>query len=334
VSLLTPLSGLFGLGVAARNGLYDRGILNEHRLSWPVVSIGNLRVGGAGKTPFVILLGELLQRRKQAFDVLSRGYGRHGTGVKLVDEKGSPRDFGDEPLLIARKLGVPVIVGADRYEAGRFAETMFAELRPAHGDHWMHLLDDGFQHRSLARDFDIVLVTADDKSDSLLPAGRLRENLTSLRRADAVVLEDGVSSQGLCVEGKHIWRISRKIQFPDDKAPSRPIAVCGVARPERFLNDLRAAGIEIAAKAIFRDHHAFSHSDIEGLLRLRDAHESEGFVTTEKDAINLAAASAGAMDSLQPMTIASLKLELHDEQVALDTMLATIAERVRARAGN
>src|ERR1700756_5221626 len=127
-----------------------------------------------------MLLGELLKSRGVKFDVLSRGYGRKSRGVRLVDPGGLPQEFGDEPLLIARKLQVPVIVGEDRYEAGRFAESTFGAQ--------MHLLDDGFQHRGLARDFDIVLVTQQDATDRLLPAGRLRESLSALRRADAVVL--------------------------------------------------------------------------------------------------------------------------------------------------
>src|SRR4051812_982869 len=107
MSALAPFSALFGAGVAARNALYDRGIFQARRLKWPVISVGNLGVGGAGKTPFTILLGELLQSRKLAFDILSRGYGRSDTRIRLVDEHGSASDFGDEPLLMARKLGVP-----------------------------------------------------------------------------------------------------------------------------------------------------------------------------------------------------------------------------------
>src|SRR5580704_15741072 len=160
-------SALFGLGVRARNAFYDRGLARAQRLSGPVVSIGNLSVGGSGKTPFVILLGELLKARGLKFDILSRGYGRQTKGVALVEPGGSSRDFGDEPLLMARRLGVPVVVGEDRYQAGIFAEGEFGPQ--------FHLLDDGFQHRALARDFDIVLVTPDDSRDRLLPAGRLRE---------------------------------------------------------------------------------------------------------------------------------------------------------------
>src|SRR5580698_8881757 len=141
-------SGIYGAAIAARNGLYERGWLSARRLQGPVVSVGNLSAGGSGKTPFVILLGELLKARGIRFNVLSRGYGRKSTGVLLVDPAGLAQEFGDEPLLIARKLQVPVIVGEDRYRAGRFAE---AKLGPQ-----LHLLDDGFQHRALARDFDIV----------------------------------------------------------------------------------------------------------------------------------------------------------------------------------
>ena len=130
-----------------------------------------MSVGGSGKTPFVLLLGELLKARAIKFDVLSRGYGRQTRGVALVDPAGSAHNFGDEPLLLARRLGIPVIVGESRYRAGVFAEKKFGPQ--------LHLLDDGFQHRSLARDFDIVLLTPEDIRDSLLPAGRLREPLTS-----------------------------------------------------------------------------------------------------------------------------------------------------------
>src|SRR5438309_12503 len=122
------MSAIYGAAIAARNALYDRGVFKTHRLEWPVVSVGNIRAGGTGKTPFVIALGKLLQEQGIAFDVLSRGYGRRNVNsVKLVDPKGPPAEFGDEPLLISQKLGVPVIIGADRFAAGKFAEAMFAE---------------------------------------------------------------------------------------------------------------------------------------------------------------------------------------------------------------
>src|ERR1700693_1284717 len=194
---MNPLSSLFGLGVRARNALYDRGLARVQKLSGPVVSIGNLSVGGSGKTPFVLLLGELLKARGLKFDILSRGYGRKTRGVALVAPPGSTPDFGDDPLLRARRLNVPVIVGEARHAAGIFAEQKFGPQ--------LHLLDDAFQHRSLARDFDIVLITPEDARDRLLPAGRLRQPLTSLRRADAAVLTSGASPDGLSLHGKLVW---------------------------------------------------------------------------------------------------------------------------------
>src|ERR671922_408481 len=226
---MNPLASIFGAGVRLRNTLYDRGTLPVRRLQGPTISVGNLSVGGSGKTPFVLLLGELLKARGVKFDVLSRGYGRQSRGVLLVDAGGSSRDFGDEPLLIARRLEVPVVLGEDRYEAGVFAETKFGLQ--------LHILDDGFQHRALARDFDIVLVTPDDARDRLLPAGRLREPMSSLRRADAVVLSSGASAEQLPLRPEQrVWRVRRGI-IPRG-VPSRPVAFCGIARPQNFFLQL------------------------------------------------------------------------------------------------
>src|SRR5882724_2738184 len=296
---MNPLSSLFGLGVRARNALYDRGLARAQRLRGPVVSIGNLSVGGSGKTPFVLLLGELLQARGLKFDILSRGYGRTTRGVALVDPAGSPRDFGDEPLLMARRLDVPVIIGESRYAAGVLAEQRFGPQ--------LHLLDDGFQHRSLARDFDIVLVTPEDIRDRLLPAGRLREPLTSLRRADAVVLTSGASKDSPPLEGtldgKLVWRVRRGI-VPVD-VPARPAIFCGIARPRNFVLQLRTAGIEPVAEAFYRDHHTYSEQDIRDLLNLKKRSEADGFVTTEKDAVNL----GGFLSALEPLAVVPVKME-------------------------
>src|SRR5271169_4660736 len=159
---MNPLTGVYGAATALRNTLFDCGVLPARRLEQPVVSVGNLSVGGSGKTPFVIALGELLQARGIRFDVLTRGYGRKTRGVMVVETEGTAAAFGDEPLLIARRLGVPVIFGESRYDAGRIAERKFQPQ--------LHILDDGFQHRALARDFDIVLMTERDFADMLLPS--------------------------------------------------------------------------------------------------------------------------------------------------------------------
>jgi tetraacyldisaccharide 4'-kinase len=311
------LSSIFGAGVRARNALYDRGTIRARNLQGPVVSVGNLSVGGSGKTPFVLLLGELLTARGVKFDILSRGYGRRTRGVTLVDPEGPPREFGDEPLLLARRLGVPVIVGEDRYEAGRLTERNFGPQ--------LHLLDDGFQHRALARDFDIVLVTPEDARDRLLPAGRLREPLTSLSRADAVVLTSGASPESFPLNGKMVWRVRRGIS--PAKVPGRTVAFCGIARPQNFLLQLRAAGIEPVAQALYRDHHAYTERDVHDLLKLRQQSEAESFVTTEKDAINL----GGYLAALEPLAVVRVTMELADAANAVDTMLRMIEERRAGR---
>jgi tetraacyldisaccharide 4'-kinase len=310
---LNPLSAIYATIVRARNALYDLGITRARQLEGPVVSIGNLSAGGSGKTPFVMLLGELLKNRGVKFDVLSRGYGRETRGVLLVDPAGLPQQFGDEPLLISRKLQVPVIVGEDRYAAGKLAEAKFGPQ--------LHLLDDGFQHRALARDFDIVLVTPQDATDRLLPAGLLREPLQSLRRADAVVLSGGASADTFPVDAKPVWRIRRGI-VPKN-VPPRPVVFCGIARPQNFLLQLRTANIDPVAQAFYRDHHAYTEKDIRELLALKQRSESGGFVTTEKDAVNL----GPYFSALEPMAVVPVRMDFVDSANALDTILRKISER-------
>lgn len=312
---MNPLSNIYGAIVKGRNTLYDRGFLRVRRLQGGVVSVGNLSAGGSGKTPFVMLLGELLKARGVKFDVLSRGYGRQSRGVRLVDPAGLPLEFGDEPLLIARKLQVPVVVGEDRYAAGIYAESRFGQQ--------LHLLDDGFQHRALARQFDIVLITAQDASDRLLPAGRLREPLGSLARADAVVLTSGAVAESFPLEGKLVWRLRRGIK--PQNVPPRPVVFCGVARPKNFLLQLRAANIEPFAEAFYRDHHAYEEKDVRELLELKQRSGAGGFVTTEKDAVNL----GPYLTALEPLSVVPVHMELADAANAVDTILSKTEERKR-----
>ncbi|MGH6629050.1 MAG: tetraacyldisaccharide 4'-kinase, partial [Burkholderiales bacterium] len=245
-------------------------------------------------------------------------YGRRRGGVRVVDPGGLPQDFGDEPLLIARRLNVPVVIGEDRFAAGKLAEKRFGAQ--------LHLLDDGFQHRGLARDFDIVLVTPDDARDHLMPAGRLREPLSALERADAVVLASGAALEDFPTAGKLVWRVRRGIV--PIQIPARPVAFCGIARPKNFFLQLRTAGIEPAAHAVYRDHHAYGETDIRELLALRKSSDAGGFVTTEKDAVNL----GGYLSALEPLAVVPVKMELVDAAAAVDAMLSKITERRAGRA--
>jgi len=309
---VNPLSTIFGAGVAVRNALYDQGVFKVRKLARPVVSVGNISVGGSGKTPFVIALGELLKQRGITFDVLSRGYGRTGTEVAIVDANGPPEHFGDEPLLIARKLQVPVIVGADRYQAGRLAESKFASQ--------LHLLDDGFQHRRLHRDFDVVVLPDSDVEDSLLPGGRLREPVSALRRADALVLL-GQASFNKSV----IWRARR--QMIVEGTVGKAIAFCGIGRPRQFLTGLRDLGMEVAESISFPDHHRYAESDIATLLDLKSRVGAAAFITTEKDLINLGSLAG----PLKPLQAAQVVISLEDPSFALRTLLATLEGRSGCR---
>jgi len=315
---LNPLSAPFGAGVSLRNWLYDRGSLPSRRLQAPVISIGSISSGGAGKTPFLIMLGELLKQRGVAFNVLSRGYGRRTRGVAVVDPAGSSRESGDEPLLIARKVGVPVIVGEDRYQAGQLAEEKFGPQA--------HLLDDGFQHRRLARDFDIVLITQRDLQDSLLPVGRLREPLSAVSRASAIVLMDGVAADGVPVrEGQAVWHVSRGIDSLETSDTC--VAFCGIARPHNFLDALSNTQIRIVGTRIFRDHHAYSAADVESLFRQAQESGATAFITTEKDAVNL----GDNVTRLRPLHVVEVRMQLEtgapDAESPVERVCAVIERR-------
>jgi tetraacyldisaccharide 4'-kinase len=311
---LNPLSAAFAAGVAIRNRLYDRGRLRSYRLQAPVVSIGSISAGGAGKTPFLIMVGELLKQRGTSFNVLSRGYGRQTKGIALVDPAGTPQEFGDEPLLIARKLGVPVIVGEDRYGAGQFAEEKFGLQA--------HLLDDGFQHRRLARDFDIALIAERDVQDSLLPVGRLREPLSALARASAIVFTDGVASDRIPFRaGQSVWRVARGIIPPETRDAC--FAFCGIARPRNFFHELRKAGIQLTGTREFHDHYRYSAADIQSLLKLRQQSHATAFITTEKDEVNL----GGYLPQLQPVHIAPVRIPF---EPSLEAVAASPLEQICA----
>jgi tetraacyldisaccharide 4'-kinase len=306
------LTGIYGAASGMRNSLFDRGLLRSHRLARPVVSVGNLSTGGSGKTPFVIALGELLNARNIPFDVLSRGYRRRTRGVLVVNANGKAADFGDEPLLISRRLKVPVIVGESRYEAGRLAEDRFGSQ--------LHILDDGFQHRSLARNFDIVLMTGDEFKDELLPSGRLREPPSSIERADAIVLPAELPADHKALGGKLVWRIKRQVELRD--ATPSPVVFCGIASPQQFFTQVRAMGIIPGAEVAFRDHHRYRRLDIDRLQATKKEFGADGFVTTEKDAVNLGPLVA----ELQPLALATLSITLDNPNDVVDTILARIGK--------
>jgi tetraacyldisaccharide 4'-kinase len=322
--VIRPLAFLipaYAAALGAKNAAYDRGWVHPKRLQWPVVSVGNLSVGGAGKTPLVVRLAQLLAAENVAVDVLSRGYGRGDVDVvERVDANGVATRFGDEPLLIARATKVPVYVGASRYEAGSLAEHDAAVTG-------IHLLDDGFQHRQLARDLDIVVVHAGDFGEVLLPAGNLREPLSSLKRAGVVVLraEDRQKEEELRRRGisAWVWIQHRKLVLGN---VSTAVAFCGIARPEEFFSALRSRKVELRGTLALRDHQTYSKAEIQRLIAMLRKQLAKCFVTTEKDAVRLTPAQRKQLEEVAPLRVARLEVSLEDEP-AIVRWLMTIAMR-------
>jgi len=326
-----PLVPLYAAAVAMKDALRQAALLRTRRLRWPVVSVGSLSAGGAGKTPVVIALAKLLQEMGQHVDVLTRGYGRQGRGVEQVepDVDLAAKRFGDEPLLIARQTKVPVWVGGDRFEAGERAEAEAGEAQRG-----VHLLDDGFQHRQLARTIDIVLVTGEDLDDSLLPAGNLREGLSALQRADVVVVrEDEFEVVGKRVwarvrEGAQMWTVRRTLRFPAPLfvfgAGLRPVAFCAIARPEGFAAMLQEAGCGIVETVAFGDHHRYSMADVERVIEVAKGLNGSGFVTTEKDAVKLTASMRERLERVGPLMVVSLEAVFPDSQAVMRALEAKL----------
>ncbi len=314
-SWLWPLVPVYGLALALREVQLRMGLKPVRRLRRPVVSIGNLSAGGAGKTPLTIALAKALTARGVQVDVLSRGYGRRSELPIAVDPGGTAEEFGDEPLVIAREANVPVFVAAERFEAGLLAE------RDALSGAGLHLLDDGYQHRQLHRDVDILLLSSEDLGDHLLPAGNLREALRAAARADVIAIPvdepdvaEWVKSQGW--KGL-VWRVRRKMEAPQVEGPV--VAFCGIARPEQFFEGLESAGLRVAARFAFADHHFYTAGDLERVTSAAQKAGATALLTTEKDRARL-----GAMAPSLPIQTVSLQIEIENEKASVDWLVSRI----------
>ena len=327
-----PLVPVYTVVLAMKDALRGMGILRTRKLPWPVVSVGSLSAGGAGKTPVVIALATMLRDRGWGVDVLSRGYGREGRGIERVrlDDAAAAKRFGDEPVLIAQRTDAPVWAGSDRFAAGARAEK-----EAAAGTRGVHLLDDGFQHRQLARAFDVVLVTAEDLHDKLLPEGNLREGFAALQRADAVVVRaeevEDVAKQvwPLVREGAQMWTVQRKLRFPAPLfvfgAGLRPVAFCALARPEGFASMLAEAGCGIVETVAFRDHHAYELADIDRVIEVAKGLKATGFVTTEKDAVKLTRGMRGRLEAFGLLMVVALEAEFVEVEAVMRVLEARLS---------
>jgi tetraacyldisaccharide 4'-kinase len=302
--LIRTLSRIYGAAAARRRRWYAADPSRRRRLSRPVVSVGNLRVGGTGKTPIAAYVARLLADAGYRPAILSRGYGRRrrARGATVVstgaDVVAGLDEAGDEPFMLAHALpGVAVVVGASRYACGLEAERLGATV---------HVLDDGFQHLELHRDVDLLLVDEDDLGDWPLPAGRLREPLEEAVAADAVIVAAGYDSAVRRVAdtlGLEIaFRLSRVIAAPRTvvsresvvvPSDARVFGLAGIARPERFFTDLEGAGWRLVGTMAFRDHHRYSARDIRRVTAAARSSAAAIVLTTEKDAARLAACDLG-----------------------------------------
>jgi tetraacyldisaccharide 4'-kinase len=280
------ISDLYAAIVRRRRERYNSRPDLRRRLRHPVISIGNLAVGGRGKTPMVASITRELLAMGERPAILSRGYGRRRPedGVVVVrDPEGVRSDLaraGDEPLMLARALdGASVLVSSDRYLAGTLAEHALGAT--------VHVLDDGFQHLQLDRDIDIVLVGRDDVVKPVtLPNGRLREPLDTLVAADAVLAaDDDVDFTAVGVD-LPFFRTHRSVRLPDLDGRAA-FAVAGIAAPERFFADVRRLGCALVGSRAFTDHYPYSRKDVAGMAEAARRSGAQVIVTTEKDYVRM-----------------------------------------------
>jgi len=299
------ISRLYARLLEARARRYATGGAPSHRLAHPVISVGNLTMGGTGKTPFVAHLARRFRFEGRCPAILSRGYGRGSGGVVVVSEGNgalvSPEEGGDEPVALASRLpGVVIVVAKRRVEAAAAAERLGADI---------FLLDDGFQHLAIQRDANLLLLDSHDPfgGGRFPPRGRLREPLSALARADAFVftrVELGApSAQALSIleqwnPGTPVFTARLKAAgLYDEKGTLIEgssltersfLAVCGVARPAGFASTLAELGLTAGETLVFRDHHRYTDRDVARIHRTADAAGASWVLTTEKDAVKLA----------------------------------------------
>ena len=298
---LFPLTLFYRATIFWRNILYNYKFFISRTLPTKIISVGNITSGGTGKTPMVIYLVEKLKESGKNVAILSRGYGRKTAGTQLVTDGQKPvddwRNFGDEPTLMAEKLKeTPIVVDENRYRGGLFLVDKF---KPD-----VIILDDGFQHRSLDRNIDIVLLNSQDQREDykLIPYGKLREPIKHLKRADVLVF----TKTNITNPSPYLIKVSEKLSLPTIKSHikasntlydgkksvpvnknKRTVAVSALGDQRGFHKTLDQIGLAVVEKITFLDHHDYVQKDIDEIIDKADKHNADIIVTTEKDLVKL-----------------------------------------------
>lgn len=339
---LTPFSSLYGAAMKARRALYSSGRLRVQELGAPVISVGNLTLGGTGKTPLVEWIAQELAKAGMRVCILTRGYGRTNPTTRIIVSDGKEiladaAAAGDEPLLLAENLKgqAAVISDPDRVAAAAWAlKNLPAEI---------FLLDDGFQHLRVARNLNILTIDATNPwgNGKLLPAGILRESPAELARADCIVItraDDPNSTEGLRREiskqSKQVPIFSSRMKLaglrpihpvktlvsPEEIKTSRIAAFCGLGNPESFFSLLRRNGYQLVHTKVFRDHYRYEQTDVDDLARAAITHRAQLLLTTAKDEVKLR-----SLVFQLPCYSADIAIDIEDE----DNFRALVMKTVR-----
>lgn len=336
---------LYELGVRLRVAAYETSYAKSRALDSVVISVGNISVGGSGKTPLTGYIAAYLKKLDHDVAILTRGYGRTSRGRRVLNlprgdaASQSFLEVGDEPLMMARSLPeVPIIVDEDRYQAGRWAESNLSTK--------ILVLDDAYQHLSLQRDLNLLLLDATDPFGGfeMVPFGRLREPLYGIKRADAVIVTradrpfDQAQTTAIikhfCGDRVPVMyfysSISRlrhlesgKVYDVADFRGWNVAVLCAVGNPRAFVDDILQAGINVSWERFFRDHHAFTREDMDRFAKEAHSAGADAIVTTEKDAIRLEGLVGGEI----PVYAAMLDLHSEDEVRFKSLLLRTVVEK-------
>jgi tetraacyldisaccharide 4'-kinase len=319
--MLTLLGWIYGKIADLRNALYDRGIFETFDLGARTISIGNITTGGTGKTPLVAYVATVLADRGERVCVLTRGYGRENERRRVLVSDGEKvladfREAGDEPVELANKLlGKAIIIAdADRVSSAEWAKRKFGVT--------VFVLDDGFQHRRVKRDVDILCIDATDPfgGGRMLPAGRLREPLHALARTDVTVitrtdLVDDISNLRFEISqlspAARVFESSNELRRSEQNAHSdeKAVAFCAIGNPKNFFDQLRRDRFSIVATQAFADHHVYSQNDFDDLARLARRNNARIMLTTAKDAVKLA-----GLKFEFPYSVVEIEVEVDDAE--------------------